>query len=87
MNILTRTPIDTATGEITLTDFNPTNDIAFPSGATHLILTSAFAKINFETGENSIEISLPINLAIHNTTATQTLVPQLFQLAQEMILC
>ena len=67
--------VDAATGEITLTDLNPTNDIAFPSGATHVSLTSAFAKIDFDTGENSIEISPAINLPIENTTATQTLVP------------
>jgi hypothetical protein len=67
--------IDGATGEITLTDLNPMNDIAYPSGATHVSLTSAFAKIDFETGENSIEISPAVNLLIDNTTATQTLVP------------
>ena len=67
--------VDAATGEITLTDLNPTNDIAFPSGATHVSLTSAFAKIDFDTGENSIEISPAVNLPIENTTATQTLVP------------
>lgn len=67
--------IDGATGEITLTDLNPMNDIAYPSGATHVSLTSAFAKIDFATGENSIEISPAVNLPIDNTTATQTLVP------------
>lgn len=67
--------IDSATGEITLTNLNPMNDIAYPSGATHVGLTSAFAKVDFETGENSIEISPAVNLPIDNTTATQTLVP------------
>ncbi|MBZ9650606.1 hypothetical protein [Psychroflexus montanilacus] len=67
--------IDTATGQVTLTDLNPMNDIAYPSGATHVSLTSAFAKIDFETGENSIEISPAVNLPIDSTVATQTLVP------------
>lgn len=67
--------IDSATGEITLANLNPMNDIAYPSGATHVGLTSAFAKVDFETGENSIEISPAVNLPIDNTTATQTLVP------------
>jgi hypothetical protein len=67
--------IDGATGEVTLTDLNPMNDIAYPSGATHVSLTSAYAKVDFETGENSIEISPAVNLPIDNTTATQTLVP------------
>lgn len=67
--------IDGATGEITFTNLNPLNDIAYPSGATHVSLTSAFAKVDFETGENSIEISPAVNLPIDNTTATQTLIP------------
>ncbi len=67
--------IDPATGEITLTDLNPMNDIAYPSGATHVSLTSAYAKVDFDTGENSIEISPAVNLPIDNTTATQSLIP------------
>jgi hypothetical protein len=67
--------IDALTGEITLTDLNPMNDIAYPSGATHVSLTSAYAKVDFDTGENSIEISPAVNLPIDNTTATQSLVP------------
>lgn len=67
--------IDGATGEITFTNLNPLNDIAYPSGATHVSLTSAFAKVDFETGENSIEISPAVNLPIDSTTATQTLIP------------
>jgi hypothetical protein len=67
--------IDPATGEITLTDLNPINDISYPSGATHVSLTSAYAKVDFDTGENSIEISPAVNLPIENTTATQSLVP------------
>lgn len=67
--------VDAATGEITLTNLNPANDIDFPSGATHVSLTSGFAKIDFDTGENAIELSSTVNLPIDNTTATQTLVP------------
>ena len=67
--------VDGATGTITLTDFNPMNDIIYPSGATHLSLTSAYAKVDFATGENAIEISPAVNLPIDNSTATQTLVP------------
>ncbi|MGX1022877.1 hypothetical protein [Psychroflexus sp. MBR-150] len=67
--------VDNVTGEVTLTNLNPANDIDFPSGATHVSLTSGFAKIDFDTGENAIELSSTVNLPIDNTTATQTLVP------------
>jgi hypothetical protein len=67
--------VDNATGEIAFASLNPVNDIAYPSGATHVSLTSAFAKIDFSTGENSIEISSTVNLPIGNTSASQSMTP------------
>lgn len=67
--------IDNTSGEIIFANLNPMNDIVYPSGATHVSLTSGVAKVDFETGENSIEISPTINLPIDNTTAAQTLAP------------
>jgi hypothetical protein len=77
MSTVISTPytVDVINGEITLTDFNPINDLAFPTGATHVSLTSAFAKVDFETGENSIEISPALNLPIENSTNTEPLLP------------
>lgn len=77
MSTVLSTPytVDVINGEITLTDFNPINDLVFPSGATHVSLTSAFAKVDFETGENSIEISPALNLPIENSTNTEPLLP------------
>lgn len=63
------------TGEITITNLTPTNDISYPSGATHVSFTSAYLKIDFETTENSIEYSPTVNIPIDSTTATQSLLP------------
>jgi hypothetical protein len=67
--------IDTATGEITISNLTPTNDIAYPNGATHVSLSSAFLKLDFDTNDNAIEYSPIINLPINSTSATQTLTP------------
>jgi hypothetical protein len=53
----------------------PTNDIAYPTGATHVSLSSAFLKLDFDTNDNAIEYSPIINLPINSTFASQALTP------------
>lgn len=67
--------VDGATGEITIPNLTPANDIAYPSGATHVSLSSAFLKVDFDTTDNSIEYSPTVNIPIDSTSATQTLTP------------
>lgn len=67
--------LDNATGEIVIPDMIPTNDISYPGGATHVNLSSAFIKVDFEAGTHSIEYSPTVNLAIDTTSETQTLTP------------
>ncbi len=67
--------IDNATGEISIPDLNPANDVSYPVRATHISITSAFLDVNFDTTENAIEFSPTVNIPIDNTTATQTLTP------------
>ena len=67
--------IDALTGEITIPNLNPTNDIAIPGGATHVSFTAAYLKIDFDTTINSIEYSPVTNIPIDTTVATQTLTP------------
>jgi len=67
--------LDTLTGEITITDLIPANDISYPSGATHVSLSSAFLKLAFDTTDSAIEYSPTVNLPIDTTSATQTLTP------------
>ncbi len=67
--------VDNPTGEIVIPNLTPTHDISFPSGATHISITSAFLDLNFATTDNAIEFSPTVNIPIDNTTATQTLTP------------
>ena len=59
--------VDGATGEITIPNLTPTNDISYPSGATHVSFTSAYLKVDFD--------SPTVNIPISTTSATQTLTP------------
>jgi len=54
--------VDAATGEIKIDALNPQNDISLPSGATHIILKSGFASINFVTGESEMTVSAPVRI-------------------------
>jgi len=67
--------LDAGTGEVTITNLTPTNDISFPIGATHISLTSAFLNLDFDTEADAIAYSPTVNLPIDNTVATQTLTP------------
>ena len=67
--------VNGATGEISIQNLTPTNDIAYPSGATHVSFTSAYLKVDFDTTENAIEYSPTVNIPIDTTSATQTLTP------------
>jgi hypothetical protein len=50
--LITPFSVDGATGEITIPNLTPANDIAYPSGATHVSLSSAFLKVDFDTTDN-----------------------------------
>ncbi len=67
--------IDGATGEITIPNLTPVNDIASPNGATHVSFSSAYLKLDFDTTDSSIEYSPTIKIPITSTSATQTLTP------------
>lgn len=67
--------LDGTTGEITIPNLTPANDISYPSGATHVSFTSAFLRLDFETSENTIEYSPTLNIPIDTASETQTLIP------------
>ncbi|ABG58464.1 hypothetical protein [Cytophaga hutchinsonii] len=56
--------LDPATGEITIDDLSPLNEIEGPQGATHVTLKSAFLSIDFATGKADVQYSLPVNLEL-----------------------
>lgn len=67
--------LSTATGEITIADFTPNNNLAIPEGATHVSLESGFLNLDFATGDKDLELSPVTNLPIDNTLSTVTLTP------------
>lgn len=67
--------VNTTTGVIEVTDLVPTNHIAAPSGATHVALTGAWGKVNFQDDQFNVELSNTVNLPIDGNTSTVTLTP------------
>lgn len=67
--------VDPATGVITINGLAPINDIAFPSGATHINVKGAWAKIDFATGVYDVQLSNAVNLPIDGTSTNAILTP------------
>jgi len=67
--------VDTETGEIKIAELNPQKDISLPSGASHIILKSGFASINFLTGESEMIVSAPVRLAVNAEVQAVSLKP------------
>ena len=64
-----------ATGVISIPAFVPLNDIAYPGGATHVNMKSAYANVDFTNEISAIEYSPVTNLPIDSTNAPVTLTP------------
>lgn len=67
--------VDAATGEIKIAALTPQNDISLPSGASHVILKSGFASINFLTGESEMTVSAPVRIATDAAAQAVSLKP------------
>lgn len=67
--------VDVSTGEIVINGLVPVNDFNFPSGATHISLRGAWAKIDFLAGTSDVQISPSSNLFIDGTTSNIVLTP------------
>ena len=67
--------VDTATGEIVITDLSPMNDVIWPQGATHIQLTAGFAGVDFQTAEKDLQVSASVNLPIDPLLTTVILTP------------
>lgn len=62
-------------GVINIPALVPINDLAYPTGATHISLKSAFAVVDFTNGTSAIEYSPVTNLPIDGTNTPVTLTP------------
>lgn len=67
--------LDTATGEITIQDLNPSQHISKPNGATHISFYGAMLNLDLSTGEKNLELSNVENRALDSTVSTVTLTP------------
>ena len=63
------------TGEITLVDLVPINELNTPSGATHIALRGAWAKVDFATGDAEMQETNVVNLPIDTTSTNVVLTP------------
>lgn len=62
--------LNSMTGEITIADLVPLNDITFPTGATHFSVSACTANLNYVDNEADVELSNTVNLPIDATTTT-----------------
>lgn len=73
--LLSAYQLDTATGEVVITDFNPSQKLVIPEGATHVAFTAGFLNLDFATEAQDLQVSNIVNLPINGTTTTVTLTP------------
>jgi hypothetical protein len=67
--------VNTTTGVITITGLVPFNDVAWPSGATHMSVTGCYANINYATGVTDVKLTNVQNVLINSMPSTITLTP------------
>ncbi|XOV67539.1 MAG: hypothetical protein ACFHU9_18145 [Fluviicola sp.] len=67
--------VNTGTGVITMNGLVPVNEINTPSGATHITLRGAWAKVDFATGETDLQETNAVNLPIDATSTDVILTP------------
>jgi hypothetical protein len=71
--------VDTGTGVITINGLVPINDIRFATGATHITVKGAWAKVDFANGvyevQNTNAMNLPIDGTSNNVVLTPAAVP------------
>lgn len=67
--------VNPVTGQIDINGLVPVNDIDYPSGATHMTVKGAWAKVDFTTGVFSVEQTNAVNLPIDGTVTNVSVLP------------
>lgn len=67
--------VNTGTGVITINNLIPLNDIVPPTGATHVTLKGAWAKVDFAGKVYNVQPTNVVNLLIDATSTNVTLTP------------
>jgi hypothetical protein len=82
--------VDVSTGKVTVSGFNPTEQLRGPDGATHFSLQVGFLRIDFASGAyeltQSVEEVYPIVTGIIAPTLTPETVPSLPGTGMHLIL-
>ena len=67
--------VNTITGVITINGLVPINDIAYPTGATHMTVKSSWVRVDFSTGIYDVKSSNVVNIPIDVTSNNIVLTP------------
>lgn len=67
--------LDSATGEIVISDLIPNQQISTPEGATHLSFSAGFLNLDLATETKDLQLSNVVNLPINGIASTVTLTP------------
>lgn len=67
--------LDTATGEVSIANFVPAQNLSSPEGATHVSLEAGFLNLNFATDAKNMQLSPVFNTPIDNTLTPVVLTP------------
>jgi len=67
--------LNTTTGEVTIADFIPGQQLAIPGGSTHVSLSAGFMNIDFSTDTKDLQLSNSVELPINNTAVAVVLTP------------
>lgn len=67
--------LDTATGEVSISDFVPSQNLHSPEGATHASFECGFLNLDFSTDEKDLQLSPIFNTPINNTNTPIVLTP------------
>ncbi|MFL1012236.1 hypothetical protein [Flavisericum labens] len=67
--------LDTATGEIVMTDLVPSQQISAPDGATHVSFSGAFLNLDLVNDVKDLQMSSVVSAPLNGTATTVTLTP------------
>lgn len=67
--------LDTTTGAFDIVDFSPSESLLVPEGTTHVSLSSAASRVDFDTGNYATGQSPKVNLALTDPSQAVNLVP------------
>ncbi|WP_166963667.1 hypothetical protein [Yeosuana marina] len=68
--------LDTATGEVSISNFIPNQQLAIPESATHVSMSCAFLNLDLSSDMADLQVSPVTNLLLNSISSTINLTPQ-----------